>query len=60
MAPTYYLLAAVILMVMILIIKNIRIVPQSNAFIIERLGAYLATWQTGIHVKLPFLDKVAN
>ena len=45
---------------MILIIKNIRIVPQSNAFIIERLGAYIATWQTGIHVKLPFLDKVAN
>ncbi len=59
MAPTY-LLAVLILLIMILIIKNIRIVPQSNAFIIERLGAYIATWQTGIHVKLPFLDKVAN
>ncbi len=57
---TTYLLAVLILLIMILIIKNIRIVPQSNAFIIERLGAYIATWQTGIHVKLPFLDKVAN
>ena len=57
--PTYVFIA-IILVVMLLIIKNIRIVPQSYAFIIERLGAYATTWQTGIHVKLPFLDKVAN
>lgn len=57
---TTYLLAMLVLLIMLLIIKNIRIVPQSNAFIIERLGAYITTWQTGIHVKMPFLDKVAN
>lgn len=57
---TTYIFVTLIVLVMLLIIKNIRIVPQSNAFIIERLGAYITTWQTGIHVKMPFLDKVAN
>ena len=42
------------------IIKNIRIVPQSQAFIIERLGGYLTTWSVGLHVKVPLIDRVAN
>jgi len=46
--------------VLILIISNVRIVSQSNAYVIERLGAYNATWSTGIHVKLPFLDRIAS
>jgi len=46
--------------VLILIISNVRIVSQSNAYVIERLGAYNATWSTGIHVKLPFLDRIAG
>ena len=46
--------------VLILIIVNIRIVPQSDAFIIERLGTYSSTWQTGLHAKLPFVDSVSN
>jgi len=46
--------------ILILIISNVRIVSQSNAFVIERLGAYNATWSTGIHVKLPFLDRIAS
>jgi len=44
---------------LILIIANVRIVSQSNAFVIERIGAYNSTWSTGIHVKLPFLDRIA-
>ena len=55
-----YVLLAVILLILILIIPNIRIVPQSKAFIVERLGAYIATWQVGIHVKIPFIDRIAN
>lgn len=55
-----YVTSAVIFVVLILIIKNVRIVPQSNAFIIERLGTYASTWQTGLHVKVPFIDSVAN
>jgi len=46
--------------VLILIISNVRIVSQSNAFVIERLGAYNSTWSTGIHVKMPFIDRIAS
>ena len=55
-----YIIAVIIVVVMVLIIANIRIVPQSHAYIIERLGTYVTTWQTGLHVKLPFLDRIAN
>ncbi|MBQ7366551.1 MAG: SPFH/Band 7/PHB domain protein [Spirochaetaceae bacterium] len=55
-----YIVIAVTVLVLAIIIKNIRIVPQSQAFIIERLGGYLATWGVGIHVKVPFIDRVAN
>ncbi|MBP5519554.1 MAG: SPFH/Band 7/PHB domain protein [Treponema sp.] len=56
----YYVIIAVVIVVMILIITNIRIVSQSNAFVIERLGAYQGTWNVGLHVKMPFLDRIAK
>ncbi|MBR3813625.1 MAG: SPFH/Band 7/PHB domain protein [Spirochaetaceae bacterium] len=56
---TYVLIAAIIL-IMILIITNIRIVPQSDAYVIERLGAYHATWNVGLHVKMPLIDRIAK
>ena len=43
-----------------LIVTNIRIVPQANAYVLERLGAYYATWQVGLHFKIPLIDKVAR
>ena len=46
--------------ILIIIISNVRIVSQSNAFVLERLGAYSSTWGVGIHVKLPFVDRVAS
>ncbi len=55
-----YILIGVIAFVMLLIIANIRIVPQSNAFVIERLGGYQTTWNVGLHVKLPFIDRIAK
>ena len=55
-----YVLIAVAVLLMILIITNIRIVPQSNAFVIERLGAYQGTWNVGLHVKMPFIDRIAK
>lgn len=58
--PQIILIAVIVFIVMILVIANIRIIPQSNAAIIERLGTYVATWQTGLHVKAPFIDRVAN
>lgn len=52
---------AVILVVIIAILAaNIRIVPQAHAYIVERFGAYHATWNVGIHFLVPFIDKIAN
>ncbi len=48
------------LIVIAVIIKNVIIVPQANAYVIERLGAYHTTWETGIHVKIPIIDRVAK
>lgn len=46
--------------VIVLIIANIKIVPQATTFIIERLGTYKTTWNTGLHLKVPFIDRVAK
>ena len=46
--------------IIILIISNVHIVPQSKAYVIERLGAYHETWKTGIHIKIPFFDRIAR
>ncbi len=43
-----------------LIVANVRIVPQANAYVVERLGAYHTTWETGVHVKIPIIDRVAR
>lgn len=55
-----YIVIALIVFLLVIIIKNIRIVPQSQAFIIERLGGYLTTWGVGLHVKVPIIDRIAN
>lgn len=50
----------IIVLVLVIVVLNIKIVPQSKAYVIERLGAYSTTWQTGIHFKIPFVEKVAK
>jgi len=55
-----YILIGILIVVLILILVNVRIVPQSKAFVIERLGAYSSTWQVGMHVKMPFIDRIAK
>ena len=49
-----------IIVILVLIIPNIKIVPQATTFIIERLGTYRTTWETGFHMKVPFIDRVAK
>jgi regulator of protease activity HflC (stomatin/prohibitin superfamily) len=56
----YYVIIALVIFVLILVVTNIRIVSQSNAFVLERLGGYNATWTVGIHVKAPFIDRIAG
>ncbi len=53
-------LMAVILFIFLILIKNVRVVPQANVYVIERLGTYKTTWQSGIHMKLPFVDRIAR
>ncbi len=49
-----------IVIILLLVVANIKIVPQSKAYVIERLGAYSTTWDTGLHVKIPFIERVAK
>ena len=50
----------IFVLLVLLIARNVRIIPQANAMIIERLGAYHKTWGVGIHVKIPFIDKMVK
>ena len=45
---------------LVVIIKNVRIVTQANAYVVERLGAFHSVWGTGLHIKIPFIDRIAN
>lgn len=45
--------------VVLLLVTNVRIVPQASAFVVERLGAYHLTWDVGLHVKMPLIDKIS-
>jgi regulator of protease activity HflC (stomatin/prohibitin superfamily) len=54
------LFIVVITAIIWLIVANVRIVPQANAYVVERLGAYHTTWETGVHVKIPVIDRVAR
>lgn len=51
---------ALLVIIIALLVTNIRIVPQANAYVIERLGAYAGTWEVGLHVKIPLIDKIAK
>ena len=49
-----------LVIVVLIIIPNIKIVPQAKAYVIERLGSYYTTWQNGLHIKVPFIDRVSR
>ena len=50
----------VVVLLLILIVRNIHVVQQSKAYVIERMGAFSAVWEVGIHFKIPFIEKVAK
>lgn len=55
-----YIIPAIIVLILVLIISCIKIVPQAHVYVIERLGSFHAEWQTGLHFKIPFIDKIAG
>lgn len=50
----------ILIIIIVILCANLRIVPQAEAFVIERLGKYRATWGAGLHVKVPFIERVAR
>ena len=55
-----YVFIGIVVLLILLVITNIKIVPQANAFVVERLGAYHTTWDTGLHLKIPFIDRISK
>lgn len=56
----FFVFILIVVFFLIVLVSNIKIVSQSNAFVVERLGGYLSTWQVGIHITVPFIDKVRS
>ena len=56
----FAVVAFILLIILLVIVSNVKIVPQAHAYVIERLGAYHATWDTGLHLKIPFIDKISK
>lgn len=54
------LIGVLVVAVIALVATNVRIVPQAQAYVIERLGAYKGTWPVGLHFKIPFIDRIAR
>ena len=49
-----------VVLVLVIIVSNVKIVPQAKAYVVERLGAYQDTWSVGLHLKVPFIDRIAR
>ena len=56
----FVVLIILVIIILILLVSCIKIVPQARAMVVERLGAYQATWNTGLHFKVPIIDRVAR
>ena len=56
----YVVVAAIVIVLLIILISCIKVVPQSKAYVIERLGMYRSTWQTGLHFKLPIIERISK
>ena len=56
----YVLIAILVALALIIIASCVKVVPQANAYVVERLGGYQATWGVGIHFKVPIIDRVAK
>lgn len=58
--PTEMIVIVFVVIFLLIIASCVRIVPQAHAYILERLGGYQATWEVGVHIKLPLIDRVAK
>ncbi len=55
-----YIILGLIIFLLLVIVSNIKIVPQAQIYVIERLGAYYTAWNTGPHILIPFIDRISK
>lgn len=55
-----YILIGIGIIIVLIIVSNVKIVPQAHAYVVERLGAFHQSWGTGLHLKIPFIDRIAK
>ena len=60
MGAVFVVLLVILIIAVCILASCIKIVPQAHAYVVERLGAYQGTWNVGLHVKVPFIDRVAR
>lgn len=53
-------LVILLILVLVIIIPNIKVVPQAKSYVVERIGSYYTTWTNGLHLAIPFIDRIAN
>lgn len=53
-------IAVIAILILLVLVKNIYIVQQSRAYVVERLGAFQNVWEVGLHFKIPFIERVAK
>ena len=56
--PLLITLSVILVILLVVVIANVHVVPQANAYVVERLGSYYKTWDNGVHVKIPFIDRI--
>ena len=56
----FIIFLVLLIIVILILVVNVKVVPQAHAYVIERLGAYRTTWDTGLHFMVPFFDKVSK
>ena len=54
------MISFIVVVLLIVIIANVKIVPQAHEYVVERLGKYVATWSAGIHIKIPIIDRISK
>ena len=54
------ILIIILILLVVIIFSCVKVVPQANTYVIERIGSYYVTWTNGLHFKLPFIDRIAN
>ena len=60
MIPQLIMFLVILVLIAIVVARNVVIVPQAAEYVVERLGSYSATWENGLHFKLPFIERIAK